>query len=160
MSLPRPVKLFVEGVLTLSSICAASKTFPFSVLSPTANTRITPWPSIIFVPRMAWLPGNVASLSNSGRIGGLVAYRFSGQSRFIDVERDGFKQFAVGRDSSPVLRMTMSPTTTSCLVTCVTQPLRITCTGSSSLIWLSRANSFVGFLLEEKCEAGGKAVWL
>ena len=39
-----------KGVRTLESICAAVKTLPFSVLSPTANTLQIPCPSITFVP--------------------------------------------------------------------------------------------------------------
>ena len=132
MSFPSRSNCSLRGVFTLSSICAASSTFPFSVASPTAVTRQMPWPSITFVPRSTWLEGKVASSSNSSatvvlRQRGSPVSVLSSTLRCVDS-----RSSASAGMSSPVPNITMSPTTMSDLGTSVVLPSRITRTGSSS----------------------------
>ena len=133
MSFPNRSSCSLSGVLTLSSICAATKTLPFSVLSPTAKTRITPFPSMTFVPRMAWLEGKVASESCSSattlflQIGSPVKV----DSSICNCTASSSSPSA--GISLPVVSITISPTTMSRLGTICVWPSRITCTGSSSL---------------------------
>ena len=142
MSFPSRSSCSSNGVLTLSSICDASNTLPFSVASPTANTLATPCPSITLDPRITWLVWNVASESNSSSITDLSA---SGSPVSVDsstLNEVASSSSASAGISSPVLRMIISPTTISLRGTVVTLPsFRITCTGSSSLTWLRIENS-------------------
>ena len=132
MRLPSPSSCSLRGVFTLSSICAASNTLPFSVLSPTARTFMIPCPSITFVPLIAWLDGKVASGSNSAL--SVVLWHIGSPVRVDSsmLSDTASSSSPSAGTSSPVFRITMSPTTTSFFAICMALPLRITCTGSSS----------------------------
>ena len=134
-----------SGVFTLSSICAAWNTLPFSVLSPTANTRPMPCPSITLVPLITLSVGNVASLSESAgstdlwHVGSPVS---EDSSTFSDTDCSSWMSAGI---SSPVSMNTRSPTTTSLRCMVVGWPSRTTFTCCSSFTWLSRLNSRSAF---------------
>ena len=147
---PRRSNCNISGVLMLLSNWDARKTLPCSVLSPTAVTCIMAWPSMTLVPFITTLDGNVASGSNSD---GSIVLAHKGSPVSVDSstcsEAASTNSPSAGT-SSPVLRMTMSPTTTSRRGMLMVSPLRTTCTGSSSLTVLSRANSFSARISKKK----------
>ena len=132
ISRPKRSSCSFSGVFTLLSICAAVNTLPFSVASPTAETRKTPLPFITFVPFITAFDGNVASLL---KCASSTVLWHKGSPVSVDSstssDTDSKRRPSAGI-SSPHESITTSPTTTSLRAISTTLELRITFTGSSS----------------------------
>ena len=125
-------------------------TFPISVASPTCSTRIVPCPSTTVVPRITRFEAYVASSSKSAST---VVLLITGSP----VRLDSFtcKEMASSSSpsagiSSPVSRITISPTTISLRGTSCTRPLRITFTNVSSLTAFSKSNFLLASYSKKK----------
>ena len=140
MRLASFVSWMFSGVCSWLCSVACRATLPISVASPTRSTTIVPCPSVMVVPLITLSDGYVASSSKSASL--VVLFTISSPVRLdsLTCSETASMSCPSAGTSSPVFRMTMSPTTMSLRGISWTLPFRMTVTGVSSPTWLSRSN--------------------
>ena len=115
-------------------------TLPISVASPTRSTRMIPCPSVMVVPRITEFEGYVASSSKWASSVVLFTINSPVSVDSLTCKETASTSIPSAGTSSPVFRMTISPTTISLRGISFIFPLRITVTGVSSPTAFSKSN--------------------